>query len=67
VSEEKAGNSAIFWLWDFAVAGRRALHSKNLVGAFQTDGVGCTLSADRELKTEIPICTSTKSTSRNRS
>jgi hypothetical protein len=52
VSEEWAGDN--FGLWDFAVAAGKALHSKNLAGALQTDGVECILSVGQEVKTEIP-------------
>ncbi len=48
------GRSANFWFWDFAVAAGKALHSKNLAGALQTNGVRCTLSVGPEVKTEIP-------------
>jgi hypothetical protein len=37
----------------FASAAGKALHSKNLAGGLQTDGVESTLSVGREVKMEI--------------
>jgi hypothetical protein len=41
--------SVSFWLWDFAAAAGKALHSNIL------RGLGVTLSVGREVKTEIPV------------
>jgi hypothetical protein len=39
----------------FAAAAEKTFRSRNLAGALNTDGAGCTLSVDQEVKTDIPV------------
>lgn len=54
VSQEWVGEASVFGLGILPPVAGKTLHSKNVAGAFHTDWVTCTLSAVREVKTEIP-------------
>jgi hypothetical protein len=54
VAEERVGKAAVFGIWDFSVAAEKALDSKTWLEILPTEALRYTLSASREVKTEIP-------------